>query len=319
MVSLNPVQAQYAPAAGKPGSTAISKDSSCFVEWASGITIRRGRVNISDTSSALASFGENSDALGPADIQPVSLGDSGEATLTFDHYIEDGPGWDFAIFENSFADDYLEFGLVEVSSDGKYFVRFPARSLIQDTVQTDGFGYSDPEKVNNLAGKYRGGYGTPFDLSVLKNIPGLDISRISHIKVRDAVGSISRRYGAADSIGHLINDPYPTPYPSAGFDLDAIGVIHSSKSVGIAEEASHLKGAIRLYPNPVDQNQVLHIELPDKGHSYRIKIYSLSGVLVYENLVSVGGLMLNLQQGMYIAEIQGDISEKLFRSKLYVR
>ena len=39
----------------------------------------------------------------------VSLGDGGEAILSFERFIENGPGWDFAIFENS---GYMNFELI---------------------------------------------------------------------------------------------------------------------------------------------------------------------------------------------------------------
>lgn len=40
--------AQYAPAAGLPGSTTIHKDSSVFVAWATGCEVARGPINILD-------------------------------------------------------------------------------------------------------------------------------------------------------------------------------------------------------------------------------------------------------------------------------
>ena len=43
-------------------------------------------------------------------------------------------------------------------------------------------------------------------------------------------------YASYDSQGNIINDPFPTPFETGGFDLDAIGVIHSF--VGIQESTS---------------------------------------------------------------------------------
>jgi hypothetical protein len=34
-------------------------------------------------------------------------------------------------------------------------------------------------------------------------------------------------FATKDVNGHKINDPWPTPFPSSGFDLDAVGVIHT--------------------------------------------------------------------------------------------
>jgi hypothetical protein len=36
-------------------------------------------------------------------------------------------------------------------------------------------------------------------------------------------------YASCDSQGHQINDPWPTPFPTGGFDLDAVGVIHQKQ------------------------------------------------------------------------------------------
>jgi hypothetical protein len=42
----------------------------------------------------------------------------------------------------------------------------------------------------------------------------------------DVVGSITPAYATYDSQGNMVNDPWPTPYSSSGFDLDAVGVIN---------------------------------------------------------------------------------------------
>ena len=220
------IKSQFAPIPGTQGSTAIHKDSSIFINWATNCSVNLGPENISDPISATASAGDSTMAIGSPGGGIVSLGDGGEAILTFEKPIKNGSGWDFAVFENSFNDTYLEFGFVEVSSNGQEFYRFKATSLTQDSVQIDAFGSVDTEKINNLAGKYRANYGTPFDLEELAFETALDINNITHIKIIDVIGSIDPNYGSYDHLGNLINDPFPTPYPSSGFDLDAIGVIH---------------------------------------------------------------------------------------------
>ena len=95
----------------------------------------------------------------------VSLGRGGSITLAFDHPIRDGLGFDFAVFENAINDSFLELGFVEVSSDGVNFFRFDNDSLTTSLVAS--FGEVDPTNVRNLAGKYRQGFGTPFDLEEL--------------------------------------------------------------------------------------------------------------------------------------------------------
>ncbi len=219
----------YAPAAGQAGSTAIYKDDSAFVAWASGCDVVRGLMDISDPSKGYASYGSADKALGKAvgdSYDVVSLGDGGYATLTFNAPIYDGPGWDFAVFENGFSDTYLELAFVEVSSDGVNFFRFDSVSLTQTNTQVGGFASLDTTNIHNLAGKYRQGYGTPFDLSELDGIAGLDINNVTHIRIVDVVGCIQDAYCTYDSLGHKINDPWPTPFSSGGFDLDAVGVIH---------------------------------------------------------------------------------------------
>ena len=166
-------QAQFAPAANQVGTTAISNDSSSFVAWATGCVIQHGYMDIAVKDSGYASVGTESSAIGMAGQNGVvSLGDSGVATLTFQNPIYNGQGFDFAVFENGFYTQsplaFLEFAFVEVSSDGNNFFRFPVTSNIQDTTQVPMTGV-DCSLVNNLAGKYVFGYGTPFDLEELKN------------------------------------------------------------------------------------------------------------------------------------------------------
>ncbi len=155
----------YAPPVGQPGTTAMHKDSSVFINWVTDCNITRGYQDISNTSLGYASAGDSSMALGIAlSNGVVSLGDGGYAICTFQYPIKNGPGPDFAVFENSFDDTFLELAIVEVSSDGISYVRFDSHSLTDTINQTGSFGSTDATKINNLAGKYRGAYGTPFDL-----------------------------------------------------------------------------------------------------------------------------------------------------------
>ena len=53
----NTVQGQsFAPAPGYPGSTAIHKDSSVFVNWAIGAEINRGYLNIENPALGIRIF-----------------------------------------------------------------------------------------------------------------------------------------------------------------------------------------------------------------------------------------------------------------------
>jgi len=245
--------AQYAPQAGLPGSTAISGSSSVFAGWATQCTIYRGFMNIADPSLGYASAGDSSQAIGPADDLTVSLGDSGVAVVTFAHPIYNGEGPDFAVFENGFlnpANDsqaFLELGFVEVSSDGINYTRFPANSLTPDNVQINNDSYIYASSLHNLAGSYITMYGTPFDLEELAGTPGLDINNITHVRVVDVIGDISS-HSTYDSAGRVINDPYPTPFPSCGFDLDAVGVINETGLNATKVLADNL--SVSVFPNP---------------------------------------------------------------------
>jgi hypothetical protein len=168
------------------------------------------------------------------------------AVLTFNKPIFNGLGPDFAVFENGFSDDFLELAFVEVSSDGKHFIRFPSVSLIQNQTQTGPFDYGGKaEQLHNLAGKYQLFYGTPFDLEDLKGSSAIDLDSITHVRIVDVVGSISSPFAQKDSKGNIINDPYPTVFGSSGFDLDAVGVIHERLSNDDSQESKSF-----IYPIP---------------------------------------------------------------------
>ncbi len=239
-------QGSYAPDADTPGTTAMHKDSSAFVAWATGATVERGWQNILDTTLGKTTVGSVSAALGQAgDGSVISLGDGGEIILTFDSPVMNGAGADFAVFENGFDNNFLELAFVEVSSNGVDFVRFPSHSETQTSTQVGGFGTLDATMIHNLAGKYKAKYGTPFDLEDLIDSSGIDVNNITHIKIIDVVGSINDSVARYDSYGNKVNDPFPTPFPSGGFDLDGVGVVH--QFVGVEENMSN---RIQLYPNP---------------------------------------------------------------------
>lgn len=232
-------QGSFAPQAGQSGSTAIPADSSCFRDWAISCSVERGPQAITDPSGPLASGGALTYAVGQADAPLViSLGDGGTATLQFSAPIYDGEGADFAVFENGFLQGdaaFLELAFVEVSSNGIDFIRFPAQSETDTTSQIGTFDVLDASEVHNLAGKYIGPFGTPFDLAELPDTNLLDKSNVTHVRIIDVVGSIDPTYASRDAMGRIINDPWPTDFESGGFDLDAVGVIHSTIPLGLTE------------------------------------------------------------------------------------
>ena len=309
---------QFAPAAGNAGTTAIHMDSSIFVNWAVSCSIAVGQEDISNPQSVLASAGDNTMAIGAPGNGIVSLGDGGYAILTFERSIKNGPGWDFAVFENSFSNTFLELGFVEVSSDGLNYFQFESTSFTQDTLQIDAFGSINPEMVNNLAGKYRATFGTPFDLEELAFEQGLDVNNITHIKIIDVIGSIDPAIGTYDQFGNIINDPFPTPFPSSGFDLDAIGVIHEQPlnlvdnyHLNIIENLSIKNGIISC-----DLNSIKEEEL-------NFSIIDLSGKKIYKNEIIVkkgtNSFRINISdnnKGIYILKISSNrssFSKKFFK------
>lgn len=296
-------QAQFAPQAGLTGSTAIHKDSSLIVEWASQCSINRGWMDIADTILGKASLGDSSKALGMADGDVVSLGDAGEATLYFENPIIDGNGADFAIFENGFLNPldsnqaYLELASVAVSNDGIQYYSFSAECHNDTSVQLAGVGtYMDARKVSNLAGKYISYYGTPFDLNELSMILSLDVNNIRYIKIKDIVGSISKEYCSRDLNNNVINDPYPTPFPTGGFDLDAVAVIHHK----FPTEVSYVnpQSEPEFYPNPA-----LHsLFIRNLNEIKEVTIRSIDGqaILTSDALPCID--ISNLRPGFYFIE-----------------
>jgi hypothetical protein len=195
------------------------------------LSFERGPKNIARPESGLAGNGEASNALGPAlENGVVSLGDGGCITIGFPVPIADGPGPDFAVFENGFSDGFLELALVEVSSNGIDFFPFTAISETGISRQIGPFDTLDARCLNQLAGKYRAGFGTPFDLSNLSPNRDLDLFSICCVRIRDVVGSLNPEFGTRDARGNLINDPWPTEFESGGFDLDAVAALHLSGS-----------------------------------------------------------------------------------------
>ncbi|MCJ7830462.1 MAG: hypothetical protein MUP74_03650, partial [Desulfobacterales bacterium] len=234
----------FPPAAGEPGSTAVHLEDTAFVAWATGYRDYLPGAGVD------AVWQTPEKALGNplgADLETdvfdiVSLGDGGMITLTFSSPIKNGEGWDFAVFENALNDTFLELAFVEVSSDGINFFRFPNVSLTVDIV----IRALDPTDIDGLAGKYRQGYGTPFDLAQLAGAgPQLDLNNVRYVRIVDIVGNGTM----LDSGGRPIYDPYPTS-GSAGFDLDAVGVRYLAQpaAVRVDVRANGADGPLTVSP-----------------------------------------------------------------------
>lgn len=299
----------YAPAAGLTGSTALHKNDLSFVAWAKNVSIARGFKKIGDPSLGRVTTGVAENAIGFPTGAVVSLGDGGEAIVTFNKPVINGPGFDFAVFENGNI-GYLELGIVKVSSDGINFFGFPNHSQTPTSAQIGTFGTPSASYLNNLAGKYEGSYGTPFDLNDIPDDPLLDKQKITHVKVIDVVGSIDPAFATYDSFGNAINDSYPTPFDAGGFDLQAVGVIHQQ----VLDTDDFEQQLFSFYPNPANESVYLRIL-----SEAEIKLYDLSGrfIKMIEKGIHEFINVSDLPNGVYIIEITSGQKKK--REKLIIK
>ena len=304
-----PEHGPFCGAVGTDGCNAIAANDNSIVAWATNVVLTRGPQNISNPNSPLASFGDETNAIGPAtpnnSMDAVSLGDGGSALATFERPIRNGEGPDFTVFENDINGGFLELAFVEVSSDGEHFVRFPATSLTQTETQTGSFALTDPTFINNLAGKFQIGYGTPFDLEELADSANINIDSIVYVRIIDVVGNIDPQYATYDAFGHIVNDPWPTDFASCGFDLTGVGVIHQ-KPVGIE---THEMPQVFAYPNPCTGTLYIINE-----SSERIELYNMNGKLL--EVVENGDtqVTLNMQSypaGLYLLKVGNGVQKIL--------
>jgi hypothetical protein len=292
--------AQFAPQVGFAGCTAIFKDSGIIVAWADTCSITRGWQNIQDTSLGFASAGTQTEAIAKADGQTCSLGDKGYAIYYFSNPICDKPGADFVIFENGFRNAnndslaFLELATVSISTNGIDFIVFPATSTTSTQLQLGSFSaLTNASHINNLAGKYLSEYGTPFDLSELVATPLIDLQNIRFIKVTDVCGSINNTEGTFDQNQNIINDPFPTPFNSSGFDLDALGIIHQKHASDIADLVTAEN--FFVYPNP--SAGIVFVESPTSD----LQIYNAIGMRILVSITTLNSAKYSADLSAYPA------------------
>ena len=196
-----------------------------------------------------------------------------------------------------------------MSTDGQRFVRFPATCLTQNTTQLGNAGQTDPTNLNNLAGKYRIGFGTPFDLEELRDSTGINIDSIVYVRIVDVVGCIDPQYATRDQYGNIINDPWPTPFESSGYDLTGVGVIHElTPGVGIDEAVAVVDN---IYPNPTTGSITVGTR-----RAAEAALYDLSGRQVAVYALAEGKNSLDLttfQNGVYMLRVEGSVSKVVKR------
>jgi hypothetical protein len=78
----------------------------------------------------------------------------------------------------------------------------------------------------------------------------------------------------------VINDPFPTNFPTGGFDLDAVGVIHHLGTANVISIANNI--SLSTYPNPVSDKLFFDVKGATEGLS--VTITSVSGMTIYQNL-----------------------------------
>lgn len=210
-------------AAGYAGSDAVAMNDAAIVGWASRYVDVVWGTDVDDI------WRSPSRAVGPATgntADVVVLGNGGQITLAFDLAIVDGPGADLAVFENGFNDTFLEWAFVEISSDGVHFTRFP--SLYRGPETVGPYDMLGPDVQYGLAGRYRVGFGTPYDLATLQQHPDvqggrLNLAAVQYVRVVDIIGDGRE----LDAWGAPIFDPTPV-FGSGGFDLEAIAVLNAA-------------------------------------------------------------------------------------------
>jgi len=232
---------------------AIRSNSPLFVEWASDILpVGAGTYFAPGGSSAINKATYN--CLGDLTLAQLAAGGQpGYLTVTFPTGIKNGPGADFACFENAFSSGgglFAELAYVEVSSNGVDFIRFPSVYLnypnvdlsteVDSKIDLNGTGTlvstgyltQDVSNIYNLAGKHAVGYGTPFDLAELADEPlvldgTVNLNNIQYVKLVDVIGNGSN----LDSLGNPIFDAWVT-WGTGGYDFrlntgyNGVGVIN---------------------------------------------------------------------------------------------
>ncbi|MFT5778223.1 MAG: hypothetical protein ACI837_001179, partial [Crocinitomicaceae bacterium] len=100
-----------------------------------------------------------------------------------------------------------------------------------------------------------------------------------------------------DQFGQAVNDPFPTPYPSSGFDLEAIGVIHQEPAGQSILEPTI---SVKIYPNPAVKGDHLHILT--KSSVATISLYRIDGSLI-ESWNESHHILSELASGVYVLKV----------------
>ena len=127
---------------------------------------------------------------------------------------------------------------------------------------------------------------------------------------------LNERHASRDAAGNVINDPYPTNFPSGGFDLDAVGAIYQyNTAVGNVTANSPL----RVFPNPASNNITISLT-DDMSSGTTISISALTGNVVYSAAVTTNATTISIAQypaGIYYLTVNdsngGKWTEKIVK------
>lgn len=242
--------------------------------------------------------------LGSGSLNVLTLGDAGSVTLGFDVVIRNGPGADFAAFENGFLTGpvlggsvFSECAFAEVSSNGTDFARFPT-SYKPQTANATPMGslgglcggtpvltHATSNSISPFDPAASG--GDAFDLEELAQHPlvvggQVDLQAIRFVRLVDVVAGVD-----LDSHGNPIAG-------GASADVDAVAVLHHTTEAANGPVCD-------LW---IDAGGFLHWRLGDPDGLFDLDLATLSTSL---NLQAVSAIdLLSLFQ---LASFDGFVAE----------
>ena len=187
-----------------------------------------------------AGNGEIAPQISPAEL--FSLGDGGYIILKLGRKVVDGDGPDFIVFENPFFKGgnpdnvFIEAAVVDVSQDGTDWHRFPfdyepnGENPWSNPDNFSGFAGINPVYANCDPKKFTDPLDTSKSGGDLFDLADVGLDWIAYVKIIDTGNAAtypdSQIYDSdGDPVDDTGNHGFTSP-PTAGFDLDAVGVIN---------------------------------------------------------------------------------------------
>ena len=99
------------------------------------------------------------------------------------------------------------------------------------------------------------------------------------LKIIDVIGSIDSNFCNYDQYLNKINDPFPTPFPSSGFDLDAVGVINQGPMDIVLENSTNILENFRIINGKVIFD-LKSVQRP----VFKAEIFDLTGKIIYQKI-----------------------------------